>query len=194
MQHSTLEDLAVGHPWPALILLLLLAAAVPSRVTVATVVPIEVLILRRVPFLEAASLEEVVVSFFALHTHRSGRTASDSRSRLFPATQLVAMHSLKSSCRSASPKKPQKPNHNRTTGTTTETAQQPQPQQQQQNRNPATTTTSNNKTRNESNNRQRTTTTTNETGGRQQHQQQRTNTAPKRETRNPEQTPKQLHT
>ena len=29
-------------------------------------------------------------SFFALHTHRSGRTASDSRSRLFPATQLVA--------------------------------------------------------------------------------------------------------
>ena len=133
-------------------------------------------------------------AFFALHTHRSGRTASDSRSRLFPATQLVAMHSLKSSCRSASPKKPQKPNHNRTTGTTTETAQQPQPQQQQpNNRNPATTTTSNNKTRNESDNRQRTT-TTNETGGRQQHQQQRTNTAPKRETRNPEQTPKQLHT
>ena len=134
-------------------------------------------------------------AFFALHTHRSGRTASDSRSRLFPATQLVAMHSLKSSCRSASPKKPQKPNHNRTTGTTMETAQQPQPQQQQpNNRNPATTTTSNNKTRNESNNRQRTTTTTNETGGRQQHQQQRTNTTPKRKRRNPEQTPKQLHT
>ena len=132
--------------------------------------------------------------FFALHTHRSGRTASDSRSRLFPATQLVAMHSLKSSCRSASPKKPQKPNHNRTTGTTTETAQQPQPQQQQQNnRNPATTTTRNNKTRNKSDNRRRTT-TTNETGGRQQHQQQRTNTAPKRERGNPEQTPKQLHT
>ena len=43
--------------------------------------------------------------FLHLHTHRSGRTASDSRSRLFPATQLVAMHSLKSSCRSASPKK-----------------------------------------------------------------------------------------